>query len=243
MLRRDPAPWTVLLVMPLALTAFVRPIYRVLLRAEGRSDASGAEQAIPGMATMFAFYIVVSIGIVFFREQGWRTWARLVAGSARRDEIVIGKLLPPMLVGVIQLVVLFGAGWVVFDLRFDGSHLGLVMVGGALVVCFAAVATLVVAISRTVLQVNAFANVGALVLAGLGGALAPVNSLPGWARDVAPATPHYWAMRGFRSFTLDHAAFGAFVAPTAVLLGLAAAVATAAAVQFRSGRWERRALA
>lgn len=238
MLRSDPAPWIVLIAMPLVLMAFVKPMFKLVLRAEGHAAATGAEQAVPGMATMFAFYLVVSIAIVFFRELGWRTWPRLAASPARRSEVVIGKLVSPLLVGVVQLVVLFGCGALLFDLRLEGSLAGPVLVGAALVLCFAALAMAFVAGCRTLLQVNAFANVGALVFAGLGGAFSPLSALPGWARRVAPATPHYWAMRGFRSFTLDHAGLGAFLAPTAMLLGFAAVFATMAWQWFRSGRWE-----
>src|SRR5437868_9051419 len=51
-------------------------------------------------------------------------------------------------------------------------------------------------------QLNAFSNLGAMVLAGVGGALAPTSALPSWARTLAPATPSYWAMRGFRQVIL-----------------------------------------
>jgi len=55
----------------------------------------------------------------------------------------------------------------------------------------------------------------------------------GWARAVAPATPSYWAMRGFRSVILDGDGIGDVVAPVVALLAFAAVFALIAAVRFR----------
>jgi ABC-2 type transport system permease protein len=83
------------------------------------------------------------------------------------------------------------------------------------------------------MQLNALGNLGALLLAGLGGALTPIPSLPAWARAIAPGTPSYWAMRGFRSVVLDGAGVGAVLLPSAMLLAFAAGLGTVAATRFR----------
>jgi len=57
-----------------------------------------------------------------------------------------------------------------------------------------------------------------MVLFGaIGGALVPISVLPHWARTIAPGTPTYWVMRGFRSVILDGRGIGAVMAPVAVL--------------------------
>jgi ABC-2 type transport system permease protein len=57
-----------------------------------------------------------------------------------------------------------------------------------------------------------------MVLFGaIGGALVPLSVLPDWARTIAPGTPTYWVMRGFRSVILDGRGLGAVMAPVAVL--------------------------
>lgn len=53
--------------------------------------------------------------------------------------------------------------------------------------------------------------------------VAPIAVLPGWARAVAPATPSYWAMRGFPEVAL----------PIAVLLGIATIFTVVAGLRFR----------
>ena len=83
------------------------------------------------------------------------------------------------------------------------------------------------------MQLNALANLGAIVLAGIGGALAPSTALPGWAKAIAPITPSYWAMRGFRSVILGPGGLADVVTPIAVLLAFAAAFVMVAAARFR----------
>lgn len=204
--------------MPLVLMAFLKPAFRATLVVGGVSGANGAEQAVPGITVMFAFFLVATVAVSFFREHGWGTWERLRASFATSPEILAGKLMLPVALGTAQLMALFFIGAVVFDLRVRGAVIGLPIILLALEICVACVGLLLAAICRTVNQMNALANLGALLLAGLGGTLAPVTALPAWARTIAPATPTYWAMRGFRRIIIDGAGVGAALTSALVLV-------------------------
>lgn len=229
---RDTGPIVFLVLMPLVVMAFVKPAFRFAL-ASGHPGANGSEQAVPGMIVMFGFFAVGMTGFAFFREHGWNTWDRLRASWATPTEIMLGKLVVPTVLSVLQIVVLFLLGHVLYGLHVSGSIAALAMVSGGLVVCLLALALMLVAISRTIQQVNAAANIGGLVFAGFGGSFTPLSLLPHWARTVAPATPGYWAMRGFRNVILDGAGIGAALPGTAVLLAFAAGFAVVAAFRFR----------
>jgi ABC-2 type transport system permease protein len=73
---------------------------------------------------------------------------------------------------------------------------------------------------------------GAIVFAGLGGAIVPITVLPGWARAVAPVTPTYWAMRGFRAVLLKHDTLSGVWLSVVVLLAFAVFFALVAATRF-----------
>jgi ABC-2 type transport system permease protein len=92
---------------------------------------------------------------------------------------------------------------------------------------------LLAAWARTAQQLNVLANVGTTALAGIGGALVPLTTLPGWAQTVAPATPSYWAMQGFRTVILDGGGVTDVLVPVGVLIGFAAAFGVVASVRFR----------
>lgn len=88
---RDPVPIVTLILMPLIVMAFIKPTYRVALIEEGYVDANGAEQAVPGFAIMFAFFLVGAVSFSFFREHGWNTWERLRASSTTSAEVMAGN--------------------------------------------------------------------------------------------------------------------------------------------------------
>jgi len=231
--RRDPLFVVVFTVMPLIVMAFVKPAFRDTLVAHGAAGANGAEQAVPGLAVMFSFFLVGQAGWGVFREHGWNTWLRLRASWASTPDIVAGKAVFPLCMFAVQLTVLFGIGGVLFGLHVRGSYAALALVALAMAVFLAAVSLALVAVCRTVMQLNAVATIGAMALAGVGGALAPIASLPGWVRAIAPGTPSYWAMRGFRSVTLDGAGVGGVMLPVVVLLAFAAGCAAITVARFR----------
>lgn len=219
-LRSDPVFLIMMIGMPLVLMAFTERVF-------------SPEQAVPGMTVMFSLFLVGNIGFAVFREHGWSTWERLRASFATPSEIMIGKAVTPFLVLAIQLCVLFGLGSLLFGLEIRGSLLALVAVATSYAICLLALGAVALAICRTVMQLNAFTNLGAMLFAGLGGALTPIPDLPGWARAIAPVTPSYWAMRGFRDVILDAEGLAAAALPVAVLLGGAAGLTAIAAYRFR----------
>ncbi|MEU8685629.1 ABC transporter permease [Streptomyces sp. NPDC048611] len=235
LLLRDPAPLVIRTVMPLLIMAFMQPLFRAALRADDIHDANGAEQGVPGMAVMFLFFLVSIVGFAMFREHGWNTWDRLRAGPARPFELVAGRLVVPLAVAVVQLAVVFGAGGLLFGLRVRGSYLALAVVGVPLALCVVMVGMALVALCRTIAQLSVFANLLALVFAGLGGALTPLSALPDWARPLAPGVPSYWAMRGFSTVILDGGGVGAVLLPAGVLCAFAAGLTAVVLAFFRTG--------
>jgi ABC-2 type transport system permease protein len=87
--------------------------------------------------------------------------------------------------------------------------------------------------SRAAPLASSFATLGSSLLAGIGGAPTPVLALPVLSRRVAPITPTYWAMRGFRSLYLNGSGFGAVLLPCAVLLSAAVVCAVVVLRRFR----------
>ena len=233
LLVADPVPIVVTTLMPVLLMAFLQGMGRSVLVGEGYADANGAEQVVPGMAVLFGLFGVMYVGMAIFAEHGWGTWERLRASHATAPEILLGKLVPPSLVMLLQMAVLFAAGMALFGLRVRGSIAALGAMMLATTVFLVAISMLAVAMLRTVNQLSAAVNIGAMVLGGLGGALAPVSVLPAWARAVAPFSPASWSLEGFRAVTLEGAGLGAVLVPVAVLLGVSAIAAAVASRRFR----------
>jgi ABC-2 type transport system permease protein len=234
LLLSDPAPMLVTIVMPLLLAAFLQPATRAQLRLAGFAHANGSEQLVPGLAVMFAFLSTALVGTLFFREHAWGTWQRLRASSASTLDIVVGKVIPLYACLLAQMAVLFVAGHFLFGYRPNGSIVALALVIAVLVATLVAFGVLLVAVFSTMDQALVVGNLGGMVMAGIGGALAPASSLPGWAQAAAHATPAYWALRALHDVTLGGAGVADVLRPVLIMAGFAAGFATVAALRLRA---------
>ena len=231
--RRDPLPLMVLVVFPIITIAFLKPALRPALVQNGYPHANGAEHVVPGQAAMSAFFLVSLITFAFFGEHAWATWDRLRASPATSFEIVVGKTLPRVALGIAQFLVIIGGSVVLFDLNISGNALALVPLVIAFSICLVLLGVAVTAVCRTAQQANPFGYLGMVLFGAIGGAFVPFNLLPAWARAIAPVTPTYWAMRGLRSVILDGRGFGGVARPSAVLLAMAALFAAVALRRLR----------
>jgi ABC-2 type transport system permease protein len=235
LIRRTPIVVVMLLAMPLIVTSILKPTMAASLRAAGAAGANGAEQVVPGQALLFGFFLTAFVGLTFLREHGWATWDRLRASRASQLSVVAGKCLPWTVIGLVQLVLLFALGAVLFDLRLPGAVglLGIALVGVCWVLFVTAFSVAMVALLPSIQLVNSVANLGALVFGSLGGALVPVDQLPGWARAVGTFVPPHWAMRGFTSMLVPGSSLSSVIGPCAVLLALAVLAGLVAVRTFR----------
>jgi ABC-2 type transport system permease protein len=241
MMRTEPGVYAVLFLMPILLIGFLRPLFGVALRAEGYEGATGAELAVPGMAVMFAFYLMSLVAYSILDERRWNTWPRLTATGARPLTLVVAKAIAPVAIVLCQQTLLFAVGVALFGLELPGSILALAAMAGALGCCVVSIGTALAVFATTPRQISVFGNICTLVMAGFGGALTPRSLLPDWARAIAPATPSYWAVTGFHRVLLDGAGL-ARVAPQVGVL-VAFTVGFLAATAYRTTRpWKKGAM-
>jgi ABC-2 type transport system permease protein len=232
-IARDPFPAVVLVVFPVLAMLFLKPAFKYALVADGYRGANGSEQVVPGEAVLNAFFIVSMTSFAFFSEYGWNTWDRLRASAASSSEIIAGKSVPRFAMSLTGFVVVFAVGIPLTGMHSRGPLVAAVPLVAALALCLVMLGVAATALCRTVQQANAFAMVGLVLFGAIGGALVPINALPTWARTVAPVTPTYWAMRGFRSVILDGHGVEGVLLPVVVLLGMAALFGIVAAARFR----------
>lgn len=233
LLLRDPAPMLVTLVMPVVLAAFLVPGAKAQLRLAGYAGANGSEQVIPGVAVLFAFLGTQLVGTLFFREHAWGTWDRLRASSATTLDILVGKSAPLFVVQLAQFALLLTAGRLLFGYHPTGSLVALAVVATSFVAMLVAFGVMLVALFSTMDLALVLGNLGGMVMAGLGGALAPVSTLPHWAQAVAHLTPAYWALDALHAITLDHAGLPEVMTAVLVILGFAVTFTAVALWRFQ----------
>jgi ABC-2 type transport system permease protein len=233
LMGRDPLPLLILVIFPLIMMSFLKPAFRLALVANGYPHANGAEQVVPGQAVVNGFYIVGMTSFAFFAEYGWNTWERLRASHASSAEIIAGKAIPRVAASIVQFAIIFAIGIPLLQLHVRGSLVALLPLVFAFALCLVMLGVLVTALCHTVQQANAVAFGGLVLFGAIGGALVPISVLPGWAHAVAPATPTYWAMRGFRSTILTGSGPSSVLLPTAILLAMSATFGAISLARFR----------
>jgi ABC-2 type transport system permease protein len=232
-LWRDPVFVVIFTIMPLGFMAFTKGAFGAAMSIRYSNQAvNGAAQVVPGGAVLFSGFLVGNLGFAVFREHAWATWERLRASHLETWELMLGKSIAPILTLALQLTVLLGLGGVIFDLHIRGSMPAFIAVAAMLAVMEVALGFMLLAVCRSILQLNAATNLGAMLLGGIGGAVTPFYLLPIWAQRIAPATPAYWAMRGFRSVIIDGGGFSSVTLPIAVLAAFSGGFTIIAALRF-----------
>src|SRR5207248_4750346 len=93
-----------------------------------RRGAVRYQLLVPSYTVMFAFFLVLTVGWLFVGERRQGTLKRLRAAPITRGQILLGKLLPCLLLSLVQGLVLLGAGRLVFGMSWGPEPLWLVAV-------------------------------------------------------------------------------------------------------------------
>jgi ABC-2 type transport system permease protein len=235
LLARDPGPMIGYLVMGLLLIAATRPLYVALDRLTAAPAAAGTDQAAAGMAVMFSLFALKVGAAHLLNERTWHTWDRLRASPAGFGEILAGKALPIFVAVLAQQAVLFGVSAAAFGLHPTAGWPALTACALAWSACVLFLGTGAATLARTPAQLSAAGDIFALLTAVLGGAIVPVDLLPGWLRHVAPASPGYWALDAYHcALTGTPAQLGRPLAVLGVFALAGAAIAALISARLRA---------
>jgi ABC-2 type transport system permease protein len=185
---------------------------------------------IPGMIgtlTLIQTMMLTAMSVAREREQG--TFDQLLVTPFRPYEIMAGKALPSMLVGVVQAtgVLLVAQLW--FRIPFAGSYLTLY--GGLLLFLLAAVGIglLLSAVAATMQQAMLYSMLLIMPFSLLSGLTTPLSSMPGAVQYLTAINPLRYAIDMTRRVYLEGAGVGLLVAdlwPLAVIALITLSVAS-----------------
>ena len=175
------------------------------------------EAHVPGFSLTFVFFLATHLAVAVVDEREAGTLRRLLATPAPRGAILLGKLLPYFLLAIVQLVVLFSVGNVVFDVEMGDAPLAL----GVVMVCAAAsvagLGIMIAALAKTKGQAYCASAMVIIAMAIVSGCIGPHVTVPG----IKYATPHYWALLGFQNVMIRGMGLSGVLLPCGVLLAFA----------------------
>jgi len=149
---------------------------------------------VPGLiALVITLVSALMTAISLSREKERGTLESLLVSPLRPWQIIVGKVLPYLALGLTIVLLVLAAAWGVFRVPFRGSLA--LLLGEALLYTLVSLALGVLIAARTSTQRSAM--LGALVgtmmpSALLSGMIFPIASMPAWLRPVTYIVPARW---------------------------------------------------
>jgi ABC-2 type transport system permease protein len=181
--------------------------------------------AVAGIAVLFVFGTAQVTARSIYDEKKVGSFRRLLAAPMSKTSLLSGKMLPNIIVGMIQFTVIFAFG--IFGLKWLGltsptlgnDPLAVVLVCFIICLCSTAFGILVAAIARTENQIGGLTSLLVWGLGILGGAFIPVFILDQFLGPVVKVIPQYWANRALSSLMLRGLGLADVMTEIAALLG------------------------
>ena len=181
--------------------------------------------AVSGIAVLFVFGTAQITARSIYDEKKIGSFRRLLAAPMSKSALLSGKMLPNIIVGMIQFTVIFAFG--VFGLKLLGLNaptlgnepLSVVLVCFVICLCSTAFGILIAAIARTENQIGGITSLLVWGLGIVGGAFIPIAFLDQFLGPVVKVIPQYWANRALSSLMLRDLGLADVTTEILVLLG------------------------
>jgi len=187
--------------------------------------------ALIGMVLTAIGTVITSLGVVRERQEG--TLEQLAVMPLRPRDVIVGKIAPYFLVGVLDMVVITAAGLLLFNVPFRGSWL--VFAAGAFIFLLAVlgVGVLISTLSQTQGEAIQLAIMTMLPQIMLSGMIFPLTSMPWGVRWISYLLPLTYFVQIVRGVFLKGTPIDALGVPFLALILLATVVLGLAVLRFR----------
>ena len=175
------------------------------IRVHRRYNPEGLSRynIVPGLVgTILTMTMVMLTSLAMTRERERGTMENLLATPVRPSEVMVGKILPYVLIGYLQLGVILGAAFALFDVPMVGSLGLLLLLIGVFIVANLGVGFTFSTIARNQLQAMQMTFFFFLPSILLSGFMFPFRAMPQWAQYVGELLPLTHFLRIVRGILL-----------------------------------------
>jgi ABC-2 type transport system permease protein len=173
-------------------------------------------QLVPGLALVFAFFMVSHLADAVVAERSIGTLRRLMSTPLSKAALLLGKALPYFILAVLQMIFVLLVCNQLFGLPLGDSPLALMVIILMTSLSVAGMGILVAGLARNENQSGAIATFIVLGMGAISGAMIPRLKLEG----LAMVTPHYWALEGIHNVISRGMGIEGVFMPAAVLFGM-----------------------
>lgn len=203
----------------------VRPWYNPGLRS-----AVYIVPGIIGVILSLTLVLITSMSIVRERERG--TLEQLIVTPIDKTSIMLGKILPFLMIGYVQITVILILGRLLFDVPILGSLPLLYLLSFAFIVASLALGLLMSTLVKTQVQAMQLSFLFLLPNILLSGFMFPRQAMPAPARWVGAALPLTYFLTILRGVLLKGVGFGQLWVQSLVLVGFAVVLVTLSVLRF-----------
>ena len=219
------------LVGPLASLQPGAAPYEVRVHRRYNPEGLSRYNIVPGLiGTILTMTMVMLTGLAMTRERERGTMENLLATPVRPVEVMLGKILPYVVIGYIQLAVIVIAARLLFEVPMVGSFTLLMAMIGVFMLANLAVGFTFSTLAQNQLQAMQMTFFFFLPSMLLSGFMFPFRGMPRWAQWIGEALPLTHFLRIVRGIMLKGNAAAQLLPdlwPMLVFLGLAGALALA----------------
>jgi ABC-type multidrug transport system permease subunit len=181
------------------------------------------DQNVPGFSVTFLLLgMLLGVSLALLDEREWGTLERLRSMPAPLSALLVAKLAARIVVGVLQMILLFAVGRLAFGISLGPEPLALLLPTFGIVFAGTAFGLVVAGLARSREAVLPLGSIVIVTMAAVGGCWWPIDLEPRWMRSLALGLPTTWAMAAYNDLMIRRQAFAAALRPTAVLLAHAA---------------------
>ncbi len=156
-----------------------------------------ATQLVGGWAIQFLLFALTASATALFREKEHGIFDRVLSAPVTRGDILWSKFLYGICLGLIQLMVLFLAGQLIYGIDIAGQAVNLVIVCVFAAAACTSFGMLIAAVSPTPESARGLSTFAILLMSAIGGAWFPVSFMPEFIQRFSKLTLVYWSIEGF----------------------------------------------
>ena len=190
---------------------------------------------VPGYLVMFVFMACDITARMIVHERRNRTMERLMSTSVNRAAILGGFFAGSALRGLVQAVIFWTVGILVFHIDMGKSPAAVMVLTILMVLLSSAFGVMLATFTRSERSAGAISNIASLLFAAMGGCWWPAFLYPEWLQKFTKIVPHAWATEGFNKIMLFGANFGDVLPSMLALLIFTLAFGAIGIWRFRTG--------
>jgi ABC-2 type transport system permease protein len=194
-----------------------------------------ATRSVGGWAMMFLLFALSGSSTTLFDEKKSGVVQRILACPISRVHILWSKYLYNMSLGFVQLIVLFIAGALLYNIDIFSNFPNLVLILVAAATACTAFGMLLAAVSKSTAQASGLGTFLILAMSSIGGAWFPVSLMPEFIQSISKLTLVYWSMDGFLQVLWRGAPLGDILPNVGILLAISALITSISVWQFKKG--------